>query len=324
MATKTTAYGYINIPNSFFYRKGKDEKTKRKNLFDRKLPAGELLAVASVYSLSSEERELYGFKKKKNRVKFTVSSFASRYNVSASTSRRALARLETCEKIETTEEGMYFDADKMKDGKEKGYLHVEEWLFFAKFSGEYLTKSEVLVLAKMLELAKGTKVKDSYRNIARNLSLSPTWVMNASDKLERLGIINILSRSKGNSEKTVCIINKAYLEEVKAEMIRTLREGTAEDREQYYKNLQQKAEDRRKYMLNKACEQDSVFKDTYNKWFKNQQDVQLQAILFERLKLMGMRWEDVRYLRHVCDKCKDTGTLPNGKNCNCYEEKTNK
>lgn len=318
MATKTTAYGYINIPNSFFYRKGKDEKTKRKNLFDRKLPAGELLAVASVYSLSSEERELYGFKKKKNRVKFTVSSFASRYNVSASTSRRALARLETCEKIESTEEGMYFDADKMKDGKEKGYLHVEEWLFFAKFSGEYLTKSEVLVLAKMLELAKGTMVKDSYRNISRNLGLSPTWVMNASDKLERLGIINILSRSKGNSEKTICVINKAYLEEVKSEMVRTLRQGTSEGREKYYENLQKVAKERRLQMFNKACEQDPVFKKLYGKWFKNQKDEKLKEILKQRLQQIGMSWEDVRYLQYCCEKCKDTGTLPNGKPCNCY------
>lgn len=308
MATKTTAYGYINIPNGFFASK---------------LPASKLLALASVYSLSSEEREQFGFKKKQNRVKFTVTSFSKRYNVSASTSRRALASLETCDKIEKTEEGMYFPADKMKNGKEKGYLHVEEWMFFANFAGEYLTKSEVLVLSRLISLAnKGDKVKTSYRYVARGLGLSHTLVMNASDKLERLGIINILSYGRNNYDRTTFLIQKAYLQERKAEMERTLRSGTSEERAQYYTNLRQMAMERRQAMYKKACK-DLIFKETYKKWYNKKDDAHLQAVLFERLNLMGMSWHDIQ-LRFVCDKCKDTGTLPNGKNCNCYEEKMNK
>lgn len=319
---RTTNYGYINIPNNFFPSTKKGEKS----LFDnRKLPAGELLAVASVYSLSSGEREMFGIKKKKNSVKFTISSFANRYNVSASTSRRALSCLDSCEKIEKTDDGMYFDADKMQEGKKNGFLRIEEWLFFAQFSGEYLTKSEVLVLARMLSYAKKTAiVKKGFRYIARGLGLSPTLVMNAANKLDRLGIINILERAHNDHGETIYVIQKAYLQEKKVEMQRSLQAEGGDDREKYYKTLRDIAVDRRNAMFQKA-RQNQRFKEIYDKWYYGgQKDKHLQVILFELLQSMDMTWADITRLRCVCDKCKDTGTLPNGEKCNCYEEKLNK
>lgn len=308
MAAKTMKYGYIDIPNVFF---------------KRGLSASKLLALSSVYSFSSAERERYGYTKKKNSVKFTVSSFASRYNVSASTSRRALASLEGYENIQRTDEGMFFDADKMKDGKADGYLHIEEWLFFATFAGEYLTKSEVMVLARLLSLAKnGATVKASYRYVARGLGLSHTLVMKATDKLERVGVLNILSRGRNKYERTVFVLQKDYLEERKTETRQKTSPKTDEGRVRYYENLQRIAKDRQRAMLQRACK-DVIFKENYKKWYDRQTDARLQAILFERLGEMGMSWRDIQ-LRCVCGKCKDTGTLPNGENCNCYVEKLNK
>ena len=305
VGTKTTKYGYIDIPNIFF---------------GRKLSASKLLALSSVYSLSSAEREQYGFKKQKNSVKFTVSSFANRYNVSVSTSRRALASLDDCVNIEKTEDGsMYFAADKMKER----YLHVEEWLFFATFGGEYLTKSEVLVLARLLSLAKkGGSVKASYRYVARGLGLSHTFVMNATDKLERIGVLNIVSRARNKYERTLFVLHKEYIQEKRAETVRKLSSKDDGERAKYYENLRQIAKERQRCMLKRACK-DVIFKENYKKWYVAQTDAHLQAILFERLNAMGMSWRDIQS-RYVCEKCKDTGTMPNGENCNCYVEKLNK
>lgn len=297
--TQTIQYGYLTIPYS---------------LMSRKMAASQLLARASVYSLSSQEREQYGLKKRKNSVNFTVSAFSKRYNVSTATARRALTGLDCCENIEKTEEGYFFDADKMKES----YLHVDEWLFFATFSGEYLTKSEVLVLARMISLAKkGTKIKASYRYIARGLGLSHTLVMNAAEKLERLGILNIITRARNKYDRTTFIIEKEYLQSKKAEMERTLRSGTSSSREEYYSKLRQIAYDRRQAMFKKACN-DVVFTKTYKRWFDDKANAELQAILFERLASMGMSWRDI-VLQHSCAKCKDTGTLKDGNLCDCYD-----
>ncbi len=304
MATKTATYGYIDIPNSFFASK---------------MPTRNLFALSSVYSFSSPEREIFGIKKKKNYVKFTVSSFAKRYNVSASTSRRALKYLDTCDDIEKTEEGMYFSTDIKKEG----YLHVEEWAFFAKWTdGEYLTKSEVLVLFRIISLAKkGIVVKASYRYIARGLGLSHTFVRNACEKLEQLGLIHIITRACNKYNRTILSIDKESVEAKKAETLRTLR-GTGKDREEYYKNIRQKMFDRAQAMIQKA-NTDSEFKETYPKWIADRTNVKLKEIIDERLKVLGMSWEDIR-IRRLCKKCKDTGTLPNGEQCNCYEGKMNK
>ena len=296
-------YGYIDIPNAFF--KGK-------------ISASSLLARASVYSLSSSEREQYGFKKKQNRVKFTVSSFANRYNVSTATSRRALASLDTLGEIDKTEEGMFFSADKMKDGK-KGYLHVEEWMFFATFAGEYLTKSEVLVLARLLSLSKkGETVKASYRYVARGLGLSHTLVMNAVEKLERIGVLNIISRAHNRYDRTVFVLQKEYIKERKTDTERKERGGTEQEkREKYYGMLRQVAKTRQSAMFKKA-NTDARFRDTYKKWYNDKGNVTLQAILFERLEFMGMSWGDIQ-LRHKCARCQDTGTLQDGNPCGCYD-----
>ena len=236
MATKTTKYGYINIPFTFMVRDKKYLKKDEEPAFTSKLSASNLLAVSAVRSLSSPEREVCGFRKRKNHVKLTQSSFSNRYNVSASTSRRALASLETCDKIEKTEEGMYFEGNKMGTR----YLSVDEWLFFATFGeqNEYLTKSEVLVLSYIISFVK-TKgyMKKSFRRIAGELGLSHTFVMNAVEKLDRLGIISAsIAYNNREKKKTYILLEREYLNEKKAETLRRLYPTEAK-RKEYYKNL---------------------------------------------------------------------------------------
>lgn len=235
----------------------------------------------------------------------------------------------------------------------------------------YLTLPEVLVLSYMVTHCDNIKKRKnvfegSYRSIGRVLKLSPSTVSNAITNLNKAHLVFLYEGSKAvnGSGWTKYRVNSKLLLRTQREYQKevedaaktsqpTAQEGQAQksvvyvspqvaaanakaDRERYYANRRQKAQNIAVKQLDRA-NQDPEFNAAskelsqmeislakaevfgrYEELRRLQRERKaIQRRRLARLEAIGMCEADFEP-RWTCAQCSDTGWLPNGRGCDCY------
>ncbi|MBQ3220325.1 MAG: hypothetical protein IJB34_00005 [Clostridia bacterium] len=223
-----------------------------------------------------------------------------------------------------------------------------------------MTLSEIRVLARLMTECSyagngggkygGGIYEVSNKTLARKLNLSETTVKKAIRALMKARLVFRTAKNKGKNryklsgyevarelydykkrQKSKPAVSKKFVpEEVKEANARA-------DREHYYSLLREKAERRAQSFVDRA-RRDDVYRDVETRL--NVMELELaKAEVYDPSKLPALqdkqkrlRLERVRALERLgidpeqlvprwrCEKCSDTGFLPNGKACTCYRE----
>lgn len=219
-----------------------------------------------------------------------------------------------------------------------------------------LTKAQVLLLGHFMTEAKRPKnngdVEGSNAQFARKLNLSETTIKKAIKVLLKAGLIYRSAEDKGinGSQLSKYKVNRKLYEYERLRRVRAPKQSKAEkaiaaadakaERESFYAQRKQEIEARAERYMLKVYETAPRLKDIEAELKKLQRPLaiaeleggeQYQILLLKEKKLQDERstiykqiGADHRrtqasfYAR--CKKCQDTGYLPNGQGCTCYQE----
>lgn len=321
---------------------------------ERKLNGSELKALAATFTFSSESAS----------TEFTYGKLYKRYHFSPVSAGRAIrAAIEAklikrdggIHKYNLTDDAWKFlnddavkRAEKNKKKKEEAkilFLRIEDWIYYAKFDGRYLTNKEVEVLFYIISLTEsGKKVcRTSNRYIARGLNCSSRTVNKAVAALKKIGLIEYRVQAKNGKVLTDFKVKDNFLRNKKkavmAEKKKAIAAANALDEkaefETYYARKQRQAQSRadamnaranadEQYRLANAdmrhlevqVEKARVFHPSVLDGLLKRLE-HAKMIRAERLAAMQMTEDDLNP-RYTCPRCSDTGFLPNGQMCDCY------
>ncbi len=334
--------GKLRVPYSLM------RQTVERDGKERKLSGAQLITAAAIFSFTKRDEETNEIIRSAD---FELSEFSARYAISISAAYRGV-------KV-SLDSGLAKRNDKIYkydfEGEvgEDGFLIVEEWLYHAQFQFEidkdYLTRTEVLVLSYLISQSKNRKGgiwKASDRHIARRLSLSPTTVGKSLERLKCGELIYITGRATNKYTKKTFSVNFEALERAKAEVVNrskgekeSVREANARaDREAYYAHLQA-AEEARAERMNARARADDEYLLAEREYKRLDFEIAKAEVYHlptladlqrkqreagerraKRLEALNLSELDLLPKRR-CQKCNDTGFLPNGKACDCYPER---
>lgn len=331
-----THNGFNRLPYKWF----KGEK--------RRLNGSERAILSAVYSFSAE-----------NSATFKYADLEERFKMSHATVARSISRLMQDGLLARENKLSHYTCAESGAGKDEynkiPSIRIEEWLYLANFgtelAPEYLTKLQVEILSLIRTHAERANGKGefygSYRAIARILDLDPSTVSKAIARLKGLQII--FTRPAPNGKRySVFTVHSSLLREAKKQIVKTLPKVTAPvnrieeadrraERESYYSALQARAQTR-KEAFEATLRRDGTYEKAERELrtleisivkaelagasdlaLLRQKEMRLKATMAARMAALGISSEDLRPT-YVCQKCSDTGVLPNGRYCNCYEE----
>lgn len=215
-----------------------------------------------------------------------------------------------------------------------------------------LTDAEVDVLSLIYTCTRYEKAKKytgNYADIARQLGLDYTTVLRAISALSSAYLIEIKKKGINTHEKGVYVANmnkihkhirmnkkteKVNKKQAKSKVVRLLDETS--DFKRFYdlrreqakrtaENNKEKAEQNERYKQAdkryRLLELEHAKAELYAPLTLPEIMARKQVALAERasaLREIGMTEKDLEP-QYVCSKCSDTGYLPNGRQCDCYQ-----
>lgn len=323
--------GYINIP--YFLMSLKTVRDGK----ERKLSARQLITVSAIH----------GFSKENSPADFTSREAAERYRFSKSTTRRAIHDAIDGKLIEREEKRSQYKF--VGEESNEDYLHIKEWAYFAQFERiGYLTHNEVMILFYIISNCRNRKGaaiwQASERHISRRLNLSPTTVGKAVERLTQAGVLIKSGKARNKYTRTTFSINEEALKAAKKSII-TRAKGKSEEekaaeeraeRERFFAHRREAVLDRIEKLRARARADEgyreaenalkaldlNIAKAEYNHLptlpALLDQKREKEAVRAARLEVLGMTEEDF-LPRYYCEKCSDTGNLPDGRMCDCYQ-----
>lgn len=320
-------------------------QTIERNGKERKLSRAQLITAAAIFSFTQRDDKTNEIIRSAD---FTLSELSARYNYSKSSASRGVKVV--------IDNGLAKRADKIYkydfEGEvgDDGFLIVEDWLWHAEFDFEagrdYLTNSEVIVLSYLISQTKNRKTniwKASDRHIARRLILSPTTVGKSLERLKSADLIYLTGEAKNKYTRKTFSVNFELLNQVKAEVVKrskgeknSVKEANERaDREAYYAHWKAIAEDRAERM-NARARADEVYRIAEKEvkildfeiakaevhhlpTLPDLQKKQREAKERRARRLEALNMSEIDLLpKWRCERCSDTGFLPNGRACDCY------
>lgn len=308
----------------------------------RKIGGAQLLVCSAIYSYSGEDKAS----------DFTYRELEKRYRLSKSSVTRSI---QTALENNLVERGnKVYEYQFTGDAGDKSFLLVEEWLYHATFrigdAEKYLTKNEIIVLSYLISFCRnkkrGAAFRGSDRHIARRLHLSPTTVTKCMTTLYAAKLAFRKEQAKNLYDLATYSVNDKLLREKREEIVKRAKGKSAAvrsadartDRERYYAGHRRMAEQRAEQM-NARARADFSYREAEKK--SRELDVKIgksealnlpeladlreqqetaKRIMAQRLKAMNLTPDDL--VPHwTCAKCSDTGFLPDGRMCGCYQPK---
>lgn len=338
--------GFLRMPYNFM------RLTTDKNGKPRKLSETELTVCAAVYSLQKKDEE----GKISRPCDFTYDELVKRYRLSRSSVARTIRLLSENNLIKKENRISTYSCDLQQEAD--GFLFIEDWIRSSPFSlnGQdyYLTKKEARVLSYLISLSTNvdeeTKQKQhktvygSASFFARRLNISPTTAASALYKLKDLGVLRISGKARNGACHAWYKLKWNVLDEMEKAYVQKRRKAKAEKdrlnekarRERFYADRRQQAIEHADYMKRQA-ERDEGFRTATATLRKldvsiaraeafnlpdlaslRKQYTDAQALRAQRMAILNLDEEDLTP-QWICTKCSDTGFLPDGRACNCYE-----
>lgn len=321
---------------------------------ERKLNGSELKALAATFTFSSEETA----------TDFTYNKLYKKYHFSPVSAGRAVRAAIKAQLIErdggihnyklTDSVWQMLNDDAAKKAEKKGkkveeahisFLRIENWIYYAKFDGRYLTNKEIEVLFYLVSFTEGGKKtwNASKNYIARGLNCASRTVQYAVKNLKEIGLISYRSQARNRNSYTDFTVNDNFLRNKKKAVLGEKKKAIAEAKaideraafELYYSENRRRAETRAESMKERA-NADEQYRLANADMRRLEVQVEKARVLqpsvldelirrlksakmirANRLTALQMTEEDLEP-RYTCSRCSDTGYLPNGRLCGCY------
>lgn len=286
--------------------------------------------------------------------KFTYSELLSRYRCSVSSVYRTIKKtLNSGKFIRGEKKCLYsFDGARRDDLL---YIIIEEWLFFASFRiGEetsYLSRIEAEILSLLRDYQR-RHWSTSQNFVADRLGIAPSTASLAFARLTKMKLIAATTatgerreRAANHHTRTFYRVNEKLLAQKKQEVVsrkksarETVKAADEEtDRLRYYARLRQAESDRIENLEARLGKEFAALKqqlgvlemeigkaeargrsDRLRELQARRNEI--KAAMRKKLEQCGLTERDLEP-HYICEKCSDTGVLPDGTFCDCWKER---
>lgn len=286
--------------------------------------------------------------------KFTYSELNIRYHCSGSSIYRTIKKTLQSGKFNRGDKKcLYAFADERKE--DLLYVTIEEWLYFAAFAvgdkTSFLSRTETEVLSLLRDYHR-RRWSTSQNAVADKLGISHSTASLAFARLKEMNLITATTatgdrqqRAANHHTRTFYRVNEKLLALKKREIVSRAK-GKSDavkaadeltDRRRYYARLRQLESDRLEDLEARLGKdyaelkrQLGILEMEIGKAEARAQEDKLKELRERREKIReairkkleenGLTERDLEP-HHICEKCGDTGILPDGTLCTCWKER---